>query len=104
MNKYILLLVGILLIPNLSFANDAPPLSDEELSDIVSAVIVLKGNCVSKKEIECKNADAVMKMFRYMIKGDNSPHKDYMKKYGGLFLEAFSDGYMEAKAAELPTN
>lgn len=98
--KFTLLITGFLLLPNLSFANEAPQLSDEELSDVISAVIELKGNCISKKETECKNSDAVMNMFRYITKGDDSPHKDYMKKYVGLSLEAFSDGYTEAKAEE----
>jgi hypothetical protein len=66
--------------------------------------IQLKGNCVSKKETECKSADAVIRMFRYVIKDNDSPHKDYMKKYGGLFLEAFADGYINAKAAESASN
>ena len=104
MTKSALILMMALLSPSLSFASEAPPLTDEELSDVVSAAIELKGKCVLKKEAECKSADAVMKMFRYVVKGDNSPHKDYMKKYGGLFLEAFADGYINAKAAESPSN
>ena len=104
MNKSALIVMVALLSPSLSFASEAPPLTDEELSDVVSAVIELKGKCASKKETECKNADAVMKMFRYVVKGENSPHKDHMKKYGSLFLEAFADGYINAKAAESSSN
>jgi hypothetical protein len=83
---------------NCQAAEKVKPLTEDELGEVIKAATALKGQCISKKETDCPKADAVMKLLRYTLRNENSPHKDYLKQYGGIFLNSFVDGYIEVKA------
>jgi hypothetical protein len=99
--KLKLLLASVLLMPGITFANDKPQLSPEDIENVVSGIITLKTNCVTNKLSNCESADAVMKMFRATVQETNDTElkNHYLKKYGALFMETLIDASIEAKAA-----
>lgn len=99
--KLKLLLASVLFMPVLTFANEKPQLSQEDMQNVVSGIITLKTNCVTNKLTNCESADAVMKMFRATVQKTNDAElkNHYLKKYGDLFMETLIDASIEAKAA-----
>ena len=78
-------------------AEKVKSLTKDEIGEVIKAATALKGKCISKKELDCPKADAVMKMLQYTLRNENSQHKDYLKQYDGILLDSFIDGYVEAK-------
>ncbi len=99
--KFKSLLASGLLVPSLTFSTERPLLPQEDIQNVVSAIITLKSNCVTNKLTNCEAADAVLKTLRSTVQGtsDADINNHYLKKYGALFMEALIDASIEAKAA-----
>jgi len=93
--KFKLLLATGLLMPALTFANEKPQLSPEDIQSVVSGIITLKTNCVTNELANCFTADAVIKMFRATVQetADEELKKYYLEKYSDLL-----DGFVEKEA------
>ena len=124
--KYgIIALVTFFLSGSLVLANEAPLLSDKDYVDVLGASIALKVSCKPKDVSACRQADAVLKMLRYNLRvegtahglkvegsghglkvegsshglmQEGSAHREYLQTYSDLFLDAFLEGMLDAKA------
>jgi hypothetical protein len=99
MKKTVALVAFIAMISSPTFANDTEnnELSSEDMAQVVSGVITLKSQCVNKFEDVCKQAEAVMKLFKkYTL--ENSKSDGDLKNNMGLLMGALVDGYIDANA------
>jgi hypothetical protein len=58
------------------------PLSSNELAHVIAGVISLKTQCINADDDACKQANAVMKMFKKHTLENSSPSGEQKKSHG----------------------